>query len=41
MSYSLVLINALSFACWDNKKPQKKKRKEKWQGGFFFPRAGG
>jgi hypothetical protein len=36
MSHGLILIDALSSACWEkNEKIIKKKRKEKWPGAFF------
>jgi hypothetical protein len=36
MLQSLILIDALSSACWEKKKKKKeKKRKKKWLGAFF------
>jgi hypothetical protein len=34
MSQSLILVDALSSACWE-KKEKKRKKKEKWPGPFF------
>jgi hypothetical protein len=39
MSQSLILINALSSACWEEKKEKKKKEREKRPGGLFSPRT--
>jgi hypothetical protein len=43
MSQSLILIDALSSACWGKKRKgekEKKKKQEKDGGHFSFPRAG-
>jgi hypothetical protein len=34
MSQSLILIDALSFVCWEKKEKKEEKKRNKWLGAF-------